>query len=97
MRAGGKGFLYLLLFISIKIVLLAKRLELLKSNLSKIEFVLKSPYAGVPIVAQWVMNLTSIHEVQSLTLLSGLRIQHSCELWCMLQMQLSYGIAVAVA
>ena len=32
-----------------------------------------------------------------LALLSGLRIQHCCELWCRLQTRLRYGIAVAVA
>ena len=43
-------------------------------------------------------NLTRIHEmqVQSLALLSGLRIQHCCELWCRLKMQLGSCVAVAV-
>ena len=36
-------------------------------------------------------------QVQSLALLSGFRIQHRCELWCRLQMQLGYLVAVAVA
>ena len=35
--------------------------------------------------------------VQSLALLSGLRIQHCHNLWGSLQMQLRYGVAVAVA
>ena len=34
--------------------------------------------------------------VQSLALLSGLRIQHYCELWCRLQTVLGSHIAVAV-
>ena len=34
--------------------------------------------------------------VRSLALLSGLRIRHCCELWCRLQMQLGYRVAVAV-
>lgn len=34
--------------------------------------------------------------VQSLVLLSGLRIQHCHELWCKLQMWLVSGVAVAV-
>ena len=50
------------------------------------------------------MNLTNIYEnvslipglAQSLALLSGLRIQHCCELWCKLQKRLGSGIAVAV-
>ena len=32
----------------------------------------------------------------SLALLSGLRIQHFCELWCRLQMWLGFSVAVAV-
>ena len=36
-------------------------------------------------------------QVQSLALLSGLRIQHCCELWCRSQMKLRSGVAVAVA
>ena len=41
---------------------------------------------GVPLMAQWLSNLTSIHEdtVRSLALLSGLRMQHCRELWCRL-------------
>ena len=34
--------------------------------------------------------------VRSLASLSGLRIQHSCELGCSLQLQLGSGIAVAL-
>ena len=49
-------------------------------------------------MAQRLMNPTSIHEtrVRSLALLSGLRIQRCCELWCRSQMQLGSGVAVAM-
>ena len=47
---------------------------------------------GIPI------ELASMRtQVQSLALLSGLRIWHCCELWCRLQMWLGSGVAVAVA
>ena len=39
-------------------------------------------------------NPTRNHEIAAL--LGGFRIQHCCELWCRLQMQLESGIAVAV-
>ena len=54
---------------------------------------------GVPIMAQrkqirlGTMRLC----VQSLGLLSGLRIQHGSELQCSLQMRFGSGVAVAVA
>ena len=35
---------------------------------------------GVPVMAQWLTNLTSIHEEQAS--LSRLRIRCCCELWC---------------
>ena len=35
-------------------------------------------------------------QVRSLALVSGLRIQRCCELWCSLDMQLGFGVAVAV-
>ena len=59
---------------------------------------LKHNIQGVPIVAQWVMNPASIHEmwVPSLAFLSGLRIWHCLELWCSLQMQFGSRVAVAV-
>ena len=43
--------------------------------------------SGVPVMAQWLTNLTRNHEVRvrSLPLLSGLSC---CELWCRLQMWL---------
>ena len=49
-------------------------------------------------MAQWLTYLTSFHEtqVQSLALLSGLRIRYCHELWCRLQTWLGSGIAVAV-
>ncbi len=42
---------------------------------------------GVPVVAQWLRNLTRNHEaaVRSLALLSGLRTRCCHELWCRLQ------------
>ena len=43
------------------------------------------------------MNLTSIHEVRSLALLSGLRFQRCRELWYRSQTQLGSGVAVAQA
>ena len=53
---------------------------------------------GVPIAAQWYWTrLVSMRmQVQSLALLSGLRIQRCCELWSRLQMWLRSGIAVAL-
>ena len=41
-------------------------------------------------------NPTSIHKVRSLASLSGLRIQHCCELWYRSQTQLRSRIAVSV-
>ena len=59
----------------------------------------KENITGVPIVVQWKrIQLASMSMwVQSLALLSGLRIQHCCELWCRLQMRLRSRIAVALA
>ena len=60
----------------------------------------KSP--GVPMVAQQKWTLTNIHEdavsipVWSLALLSGLRIQCCCELWCRSQTWLWSSIVLAV-
>ena len=51
---------------------------------------------GVPVVAQWLMNLTRNH-VRSLALLSGLRIRRCHELWCGSQTRLGSRIAEALA
>ena len=53
---------------------------------------------GVSTAAQQVKNLTYclMGAFRSLTLLSGLRIQHCHELWYRLQMQLRSQVAVAV-
>ena len=58
---------------------------------------IKKCIVGVPIVAQqkWIWLGTLRLWVRSLTLLSGLRIQHCCELWCRSQMQLRSCVAVA--
>ena len=52
---------------------------------------------GVPIVAQqkqiWLAPMRT--QIQSLTSLSGLRIQHCHEQWCRSQTQLGFGVAVA--
>ena len=44
-----------------------------------------------------VVNEPMRTRVQSLALLSGLRIWCCCELWCRLQIQLGSGVSVAVA
>ena len=51
---------------------------------------------GVPVMAQWLTNLTRNHrlQVQSLALLSGLRIQRCHELWWRSQTRLGSGVAV---
>ena len=53
---------------------------------------------GVPVVAQWLVNLISIHEDTGLIpgLPRGLRIRPCRKLWCRFQMQLGSRIAVAV-
>ena len=54
---------------------------------------------GVPVVAQWLTNLTITHENMGLIpgLAQGLRIWHCCELWCRSQRRLISWVAVAVA
>ena len=62
--------------------------------------VLKNTTLGVPVVAQWLTNLTRNTmrlRVRSLALLIGLRIRHCCELWCRLPTWLGSCIAVALA
>ena len=52
---------------------------------------------GVPVVAQWLTRLVPMKTwVQSLALLSGLRICYCYELLCRSQTQLRSSIAVAV-
>ena len=53
---------------------------------------------GVPVMMQWQqIQLGTIRLlIQSLALLSGLRIWHCHELWCRSQTQLGSGIAMAV-
>lgn len=48
---------------------------------------------GILVVAQWVMNPTSIHEDASL---GGLSIWHCCKRWYRSQMRLRPQVAVAV-
>ena len=47
--------------------------------------------------AEMIRLGTMRFRVQSLALLSRLRIRHCHELWCRLQMRLGSGVAVAVA
>ena len=56
-------------------------------------------YIAVPFVEQWkqIQQVSMRIWIQSLALLSGLGIQLCCELWCSLQTQLGFGIAVAGA
>ena len=51
---------------------------------------------GVPIVAQWLTNLSMKMQVRTLALLSGLKIWCCCEMWYRWQMQLRSRVAVAV-
>ena len=59
----------------------------------------KASQIGVPIMAQWLTNPTSIPEDSGSVpaSLSGLSIRHCPELWCRLQTQLGSCVAVAVA
>ena len=60
--------------------------------------IIKMSREGVPIMPQWLTNLTSIMrmQVQYLASLSGLRIQCYHEVWCSLQPWLGSHVAVAV-
>ena len=60
---------------------------------------IKKGKRGVPVVAQWLTNLTRTMRlrVRSLPLLSGLTIRHCRELWCRLQTWLGSCVAVALA
>ena len=53
---------------------------------------------GAPIMAQWkwIWLASKRMQVRSLALISGLRIQRCCELWCRLQMRLGPGVPGAV-
>ena len=55
--------------------------------------------SGVPIMVQWkqIRLRAKRLRAQSLASLSGLRTQHSCELWFRLQTRLGSHIAVPVA
>ena len=66
---------------------------------ARMAIIKKSTNNRVPIVAQKKrIRLVSVRmQVQSLALLSGLGIQHYCELWCRSQTQLWSSIAVPVA
>ena len=56
------------------------------SHTNKILKALKSTFSGVPVMAQWKqIQLGTLRLwVRSMALLSGLRIQRCCELWCRL-------------
>ena len=58
----------------------------------------KGTNPGVPVVTQWLTNLTSSHEDDGsiLALLSGLRIRRCHGLWCGSQTWLRSHVAVAV-
>ena len=60
---------------------------------------MKTEAEGVPIVAQrkQIQLGTMRLQVRSLASLSGLRIQHCCELWYRSQMRLGSCVAVTVA
>ena len=53
---------------------------------------------GVPVMSQRLVNPASIHEDTGLIpgLISGLKIQRCCKLWCRSQIWLRSSIAVAV-
>ena len=74
--------------------------ELYHVNYTSKKLFFKNEGEGVPIVAQWLTNLTRNHKVvcsRSLASLNGLRILHCRELWYRSQTQLRSGVAVALA
>ena len=68
----------------------------LLQQLIKDKFEKSSP--GVPVVAQWLTNLTRNHGVSGSVpaLLSELRIRHCRELWCRSQIRLGSRVAMSV-
>ena len=58
----------------------------------------KKKKEGVPSVAQWLTNLTSIHEDSRVQSLDSPVVKDPSLLWlwCRLKMQLRFGVAVAV-
>ena len=62
-------------------------------------FLTKNICAGVPIMAQWLMNPTGSHEVAGSIpgLVSGLGIRRYRARWCGLRIQLRSCVAVALA
>ena len=67
-------------------------------TLSYIDYINKVKLGVLLMAQQLTTQLASMRtQVQSLTLLSGLRIWHCCELWCRLQAWLGSRMAVAVA
>ena len=64
-----------------------------------LEKIKKKKKSGIPEVVQrkWIWLGTMRLQVPPLASLSGLRIRHCHELWCMSKIQLGSGVAVAVA
>ena len=70
------------------------RIRMKDKRKKKIFSILKNNFSEVPVMAQRLMNLTSIHE--DADLIPGLKIQHCCELWYRSKMWLGSCVAVAV-
>ena len=75
-----------------------KTLELSETEVLGHEIKLKKPEGGVPVVAQRkrIQLGTTRLQVESLALLSGLKICRCCELWCRSLTRLRSRVAVAV-